>query len=337
MVVVGEEPVEPSRIGRLSDRSGEITFVTAAKLDGLESSAFDDIVYFGADPVTAERLFPKLAAGGLFSIVQCGRKFGRLVVSQVGRVHYGGIRVTGTSGDDPAAALASIPATPELRPHETVAIIGAAGPMGTMHVIRCLCQGVPDVTVLAGDLNPERLAILARLAEPQAREHGVGLRLYDPSSERVSSYTYAVLLVPRAELVADAIRDAAPGAIINVFAGIPAETTIALDLDSYIEKRCYLVGTSGSTLDDMKAMLAKVVAHRLDTALSVAAVAGLDGVVDGIRAVEHNSLPGKIVVYPACKGLGLTPLAELRSWLPLNGDHWSRNAEEALLGRFSEP
>ena len=44
---------------------------------------------------------------------------------------------------DPAAAMAAIPATAEIRPGDKINIIGAAGPMGTMHVIRDLCQGVP--------------------------------------------------------------------------------------------------------------------------------------------------------------------------------------------------
>lgn len=335
MLVVGERSVEPGRIAHLQDRPRETIFTTADALSGLEHDAFDDVVYFGASPETVERLFPRLSAGGLLTIVQCGGTFGRPVLCAVGRVHYGGIRMIGTTGDDPAVALASIPSTPELRADETINIIGAAGPMGTMHVIRCLSHGHPGVTVLAGDPNRERLAVLARLAEPLARASGVGLRLYDPSGEQVSSFSYVVVLAPVAALVTDAVSDAACGAIINIFAGIPAETTAPIDLDRYIEQRCYLVGTSGSTLADMKAVLARVVERELDTALSVAAVSGLDGAIDGIRAVEHNLFPGKIVVYPACKGLALTPLEELSS-LPLDDGHWSKRAEDALLARFVE-
>ena len=100
--------------------------------------------------------------------MQGGGKFGRAVVSQVGRVHYGGIRVVGTAGTDAASGMAGIPATAEIRPNDKINIIGAAGPMGTMHVIRDLCQGVAGVTVFAGDLSDERLAVLRKLAEPLA-------------------------------------------------------------------------------------------------------------------------------------------------------------------------
>ena len=49
-----------------------------------------------------------------------------------------------------------------------------------------------------------------------------------------------------------------------------------MDLDGYIDKRCYFVGTSGSTLVDMKVRASrKLTRRKLDTNLSVAAVAGL--------------------------------------------------------------
>ena len=82
-------------------------------------------------------------------------------------------------------------------------------------------------------------------------------------------------MAPVPALVAQAVQAAAPGGIINIFAGIPADKTAELDLDAYIEKQLYFIGTSGSTLDDMKQVLAKVVSRQLDTNLSVAAVSGL--------------------------------------------------------------
>src|SRR5581483_9121269 len=252
------------------------------------------------------------APGGLLVIIQGGKKFGRPVVTAVGRVHYGGIRITGTTGNDPAAALAAIPATAEIRPNDKINIIGAAGPMGTMHVIRDLCQGVAGVTVYAGDLNDERLEALRKLAEPLAQKNKVTLRPYNPSKDKLDDkFNYVVLMAPVPALVAQAVKDAAPNAIINIFAGIPADKSGEVDLDMYIEKHCYFIGTSGSTLDDMKAVLKKVATRALDTNLSVAAISGLDGAVDGIRAVEKNLMPGKIIVYPFARGLKLTALTEV--------------------------
>lgn len=332
LLVVGETPVDPARVQQLEGRPANATFVTADQVAGLKDAAYDDVIYFGANAQTVQQLFPKVAVSGLLNIVQCGQKFGRPVVSQVGRVHYGGIRLIGTAGSDPAQAMRYIPPTAEIRPYNKINIIGAGGPMGTMHVIRDLCQGVPGVTVYAGDLSDERLAVLQKLAEPVARKHGLTLRPYNPGKERLTEpFDYIVLMAPVPALVVQAIPSAARGGIINIFAGIPANVTAELDLDAYIEKELYFIGTSGSTLEDMKLVLSKVVSRQLDTNLSVAAVAGLEGAIDGIRAVEKNLMPGKIIVYPACKGLRLTALTELEGRLPLDNGRWTREAEAALV------
>ncbi len=131
----------------------------------------------------------------------------------VGRVHYGGIRIIGTTGSNVADALAAIPATAEIRPNDKINIIGAAGPMGTMHVIRDLCQGVPGVTIFAGDLSDERLAALRKLAEPLAQKNKLTLKTYNPSKDKLTEkFNYIVLMAPVPALVAQAVKDAAPQA-----------------------------------------------------------------------------------------------------------------------------
>ena len=160
---------------------------------------------------------------------------------------------------------------------------------------------------------------------------------YNPSKDKLAEkFNYIVLMAPVPALVVQAIASAANRAILNIFAGIPANVTAEIDLDQYIAKQLYFMGTSGSVLEDMKQVLAKVIARQLDTNLSVAAVSGLDGAIDGIRAVEKNLMPGKILVYPSCHGLKLTPLTELGGKVPLENGHWNRQAEEALGGQFKK-
>ena len=142
-------------------------------------------------------------------------------------------------------------------------------------------------------------------------------------------------------MVATAVHDAAERGLINIFAGIPATVTGEIDLDTYIEKRLYFIGTSGSTLDDMKRMLAKVEAGRLDTNVSVAAISGLEGATEGIRAVENRSIAGKIIVYPACRNLGLIRLEEMNEKMPdvgklFNDGLWTREAEQKLLETYKD-
>jgi len=335
LLVVGETDVKPAQLTNLFARYGKpakITWKTSAGIEELPDAAFDDVVYFGANADTVARLFPKVGVRGLLNIVRGGVRFGKLVLSQIGRVHYGAIRVVGTTGTDPADSMGYIPATAEIRPNDKINIIGAAGPMGTMHVIRDLCQGVPDVTVFAGDLSEDRLGMLRKLATPLAQKHHVTLRTYNPAKDKLTEqFDYIVLMAPVPALVVQSVAAAATRGIINIFAGIAANVSAEIDLDSYISKQLYFIGTSGSTLDDMKLVLKKVVSRQLDTNLSVAAVSGLEGAIEGIRAVEKNLIPGKILVYPCCHGLKLTPLPELSGTLPLTDGLWNKQAEEALV------
>jgi threonine dehydrogenase-like Zn-dependent dehydrogenase len=358
MLIVAESEPDAAALRRFlesSPRPAAITWASArpvpaglpapveavAALDAAPAGAFDDVLYFGHDPATAEAIFSRAALNAMLLFMTGGRAFGRPVEIALGAVHYRGHRLAGTTGNDPAAAAATIPETGEIRRGERVQVVGAGGPMGVMHVIRDLCQGVPGVTVYAADLSDERLAALDGLARPAARENGVDYRSYNPKTTTPAvDFGYIVIMAPVPALVAAAVRQAAPRGIVNIFAGIAVDKTGPIDLDAYCSKGLYFIGTSGSVMDDMRTVLAKVEQGRLDTNVSVAAVSGLDGAVEGIRAVEKQLVPGKIMVYPACRGLGLTPLSGLAAVAPeaaaaLRDGVWTMESERALLARFA--
>ena len=312
----------------------------AADIESLDDEAFDDVVYFGSNAETLEKLFIKVAAHGLINIVLCGGKFETEPQTAVGRVHYGGIRIIGTTGSDPAESMKTIPATGEIRKGDVIDVVGAGGPMGVMHVVRNICQGVEDVTVYAGDLDDERLAALSKFAKPMAEERNVGFFTYNPKTgQGPKGVDYSSLMAPVPALAAACVKNGGPKSIINIFAGIPATVYGPIDLNHYIENGMYFIGTSGSTLDDMKKVLAKVLSGQLDTNISVAAVSGLEASVEGIRAVENHAIPGKILVYPDCEGLGLTELSVLAEKHPsvveaLDNGVWTKAAEMKLLKEY---
>jgi threonine dehydrogenase-like Zn-dependent dehydrogenase len=314
-----------------------VAIETAVGISKLKDTGFDDVIYFGSDARAVEALFVKVAVGGFLNIVLCGGRFDKDVVTMVGRVHYGGIRIIGTPGNDPAESMKNIPETGEIRANDRINVVGAGGPMGVMHVIRNICQDVGAITICAGDVDQTRLDALEKIVVPLAEQNGVELTCYNPTKNEVAkAFSYTALMAPIPDLVSDSVRSAAPGGIINIFAGIPATVTAEIDLDTYIRKQLYFIGTSGSVLADMQRVLARVESGRLDTNVCVAAVTGLDGAVEGIRAVENRVIPGKIVVYPACKGLKLTGLEDLSTQYPkvaecLTGGRWSRQAEKILL------
>jgi len=315
----------------------EIRTIIPAEAANLPNESFDDIVYFGSDRATIETLNDKLAAGGIINLVLGGKRIGQPPSVGVGRVHYGGTRWIGTTGSDPAESYRNIPASGEVRAQDRVLVVGAGGPMGQMHVIRDVCSQAGGVSVVGTDLDDARLETLRKKAEPLAKANHVSLRLVNTQKAPLQEkFTYFALMAPVGALIANAIRDADEGALINIFAGIPAPTRHALDLDAYIEKRCYMFGTSGSTIEDMRIVLKKVEQDGFDTNTSIDAISGMAGAIDGIASVENRTLAGKIIVYPMLHDLGLVPLVELDKRFPtvaakLDGAKWTGAAEDELL------
>lgn len=311
--------------------------VVAAEVGALKDEGYDDIVYFGATPETIEVLNDKLAARATFNLVLGGKKIGRKVNIGVGRVHYGFTRWVGTTGFDAAESYRYIPANTEIRPNDTIVVIGAGGPMGQMHIIRNACSGIAGISQVGTDVDDARLASLAHKADPLAKASGTSLKLVNTNKTPLTDhFSYWALMAPVAALVDSAILGSKTGAIINIFAGIPAPVKHPLDMDVYVERKLYMFGTSGSTIEDMKIVLKKVESGQLDTNTSLDAVSGMAGATDGIKAIENRTLAGKIIVYPSLHSLPLTPLSELQTKFPtvaakLDRGQWTRAAEEELL------
>jgi len=318
------------------DSAGFATMGEAGLAD-LPRQGFDDIVYFGADPGRIELLQDCLAFGGLINVVTGGLRVGRPVALDIGRVHYDLTRWVGTAGASAIAGYAAIPSDGELRAGDRIAVVGAAGPMGLMHVARAASAGLAGSSITAIDIDDARLEHLGQVAGPIARSHAVELTLVNSRNGAVEpGFSYIALMVPAAALVGQTVALAGSGCRINVFAGFASGTRAEVDLDGYIERACYFLGTSGSRIPDMQAVLRKLESGELDTNISLDAVAGFEGVAEALTAVEGRTAAGKIMVYPSLPDLGLVRLSDMGERFPsvaaaLEGGRWTKAAEEELL------
>jgi threonine dehydrogenase-like Zn-dependent dehydrogenase len=336
ITVVAGEPGQRAQLAALVG-GGTAAFVVAPDASLLAAESFDDIVYFGADAARIEQLQGLLATGGVIDLVLGGIRIGRPVAVDVGRIHYDLTRWVGTPGRSAADGYAIAPADGELCAGDRVAVIGAAGPMGFMHVVRTASSALPGLSLTAVDIDDARLAHLADVAGPLAASRGIPAAFLNSRTTPLDpGFSYLAVMVPAPPLVSQAVDLAGPGARINVFAGFAAGTRAAIDLDAVLAKSAYLFGTSGSQIPDMQAVLAKLECGELDTNISVDAITGMEGVTDALAAVEARTTGGKIVVYPALHDLGLVRLSELAARFPgvaaaLVDGRWTRAAEDALL------
>jgi len=84
----------------------------------------------------------KLAVGAIINVVLAGATIGAPVSVGVGRVHYEATRWIGTVGRSATESMRRSPTPGSLRAGDSVLAIGAAGPMGQMHILRSLSAGV---------------------------------------------------------------------------------------------------------------------------------------------------------------------------------------------------
>ena len=321
--------------------------ITVVEEDGTRQ--YDDIVVLGSDAELMERAFARLAKGGLFNVVSA-HAVPRRVQFDIGRLHYDNLGIVGTEVLDLSAAYR--PIRTQLKPGGLVWVLGAGGPMGHMHLQRALEIEPQPRKVVATNLHLHRLQAVEDQFAGTALKTGVQLvchsqesfpsaeahlaKLWEETGER--GFDDIAVMAPSTSAIEAAMDLLADDGVMNVFAGLPRGAMAMFDINAMVQRGVRFTGTSGSSIEDLHRMLFLTESHALSTNRSVAAVAGLEGVAEGLAAVAEGRFPGKVVIFPnLSKPLPLTPLEDLEDVLPSvaakldeNGN-WTIAAEEELL------
>lgn len=310
---------------------------------------YDDIVVLDNDPELIERTFARLAKGGLFNVVT-GEEVPRCVQLDIGRIHYDELGIVGAIDGDLSSGYR--PIRTQLKPGGLTWILGAGGPMGHMHLQRALeIEGSPR-KIVATNVHLHRMEAVQEKFAATADENNVDLvyhsqesfgsaeGLLDQLREDTGGYGFddIAVMAPSVSAIELAMDLMADNCVMNIFAGLPRGTMASFDMNDIVQRGVRFTGTSGSSIEDLAHMLNLTESHALVTNRSVTAVAGLEGVPEGLREVANGRFPGKVVVWPNLgKPLGLTTLEELEDVLPTvyakldeNGE-WTKEAEEEFL------
>jgi D-arabinose 1-dehydrogenase-like Zn-dependent alcohol dehydrogenase len=326
--------------------------VTASLDAAIAAGPFDDVIVLGRhDPATVARAGDAVGFRGTINLVS-DRPLDGPVEIDVGRLHYHYVAWLGTSGTDVAAAYGEDRNRAELRPGGVTVVVGAAGPMGQMHVERALAMANGPRLVVGVDLDADRLAAAKLKLAPVAAERGRELRIETLGRESGALATLArglsggagaddvIVTAPSPQAVASAAAAMAPDGMLVLFAGVPVGTRVALDLSPVFLHGAQYTGTSGSRIEDQALVMAKTVAGELEPRRALAAVGGIETAAEALQALVDGRFPGKIVVFPQLTGLPLTAVADLATdpeigpLLDSDGS-WTSAAEQALFARHS--
>jgi D-arabinose 1-dehydrogenase-like Zn-dependent alcohol dehydrogenase len=337
--VVIENGVTPDRYGELS----------AARTVG---AGFDDVIMLGPrSAIAVGEAARQVARRGTFNLVSDAPLDG-VVQVDVGRIHYDYIAFLGNPGPDAGVSYGEARNRCELRVGGVALFVGAAGPMGQMHIQRALELAAGPRLVIASDTNAVRLAALVARLGPLATARGrrlVPAGPDQPLGELVAQHSGGrgaddvVVSVPVAEVMGQAAAYMANDGMLVLFAGVPNGTYAPLDLGKVYGHGAQYTGTSGSALADQAIVVDKALGGKLSPARSVGAVGGLEAAVEGLRAMIDGRFSGKVLIFPQLRGLALTAVDELAHTDPeiaaaLGPDGlWTAAAEAVLFKKYWAP
>ncbi|MCE5321989.1 zinc-binding dehydrogenase [bacterium] len=333
--VIEIDKLQPEQVKALSqERTGD--------------KGFNDVIVLGTpSPELAEALSACLAHEAVMAIL-ADKPISRPLQVDVGRVHYDYIDYIGARSNKVSDAY-SRSRDSEFTPGGTAWFIGAAGPMGQMHVQRAAKMTNGPKKILCTDVDNARLNYLKSGVADAAKANGIEMVFLNPMEAGMDAQQKAidemtggkgfddvVVLAPVSALIAGAVKHLAEDGLMNIFAGVPRGTIATIDLSVTYLNGSRFVGSSGSRPQDMVDTLAYTESGELPARSSMAAVGGIDAMADGVMAVKTQKFPGKTVIFPHIK-LPLTALTDLDKVLPSvyaklkDGTFWTPEAEEELL------
>ena len=240
-----------------------------------------------------------------------------------------------------------------IRPNGKVAILAGCGPMGLVAIDIALHGDVKPSKLVVTDLNKDRLARAEKIFSPEkAAKDGIELIFTDASTpeqllalaEGGYDDVFVYAPVPAVVELADAILGF--DGCLNFFAG-PLDKKFSATFNFYNVHYAqhHVAGTSGSTTEDMRDIIRLIGEKRIDPAVMITHIGGIDAAID--TTVNLPQIPGgKKLIYTHID-LPLTAIedfeelgksdarfAQLDKLCKANNNLWCAEAEKYLLANF---
>lgn len=243
-----------------------------------------------------------------------------------------------------------------------LAIMAGAGPMGLGALTYALHRDVRPSMVVVTDVNQERLDRAAVLFPPEEiAKEGIELHFIntgnfdDPVAELRwitgdTGYDDVLCYAPVAAVVTQSSAILGRDGCLNFFAG-PTDKSFSASMNFYDVhyNSTHVMGTTGGNTADMIESLELTAAGRIDPAVMVTHIGGLDAAAD--TTLNLPKIPGGKKLIYTWLSMPLTALADLRKTGEEQKDErlirladivdahqglWCPEAEEYLLANFVE-
>ena len=235
-----------------------------------------------------------------------------------------------------------------------MAVLAGCGPMGLALIDYIINRDRKPKVLVVTDIDQARLNFAAAaLSVEEAAKNGVQLVYLNSGSPDATDkmmeisggtgYNDIFVFAPVAPLIEQADAMLTHDGCLNFFAG-PSDTAFAAKLNFYNVhyNATHIVGTSGGNTDDMMEALKMAAAGKLNPALLLTHIGGVDAVIDtvkrlpelpGAKKMIYNdiSMPLTAIADFAEKGKTDPLFAALAEICAGHGGFWSVEAEGYLL------
>ena len=244
--------------------------------------------------------------------------------------------------------------TMNIKEEGKVAILAGCGPMGLVAIDIALHGDIKPSLVVVSDIDEDRLRRAEQIYDPcEAKKHGIQLVFVNTTSKDEllnisggSGYDDVFVYAPVSSVVELGDSVLAFDGCLNFFAG-PIDKAFSAPVNFYNVHYAqhHYAGTSGSTPDDMKDIVRLIGENRIDPAVMVTHIGGMNAAIEATLNLPH--IPGgKKLIYTHVE-LPLTAISDfaelgnsderfaiLARLVEKNGGLWCAEAERYLLENF---
>ena len=245
-------------------------------------------------------------------------------------------------------------ATMNIKAGGKVAILAGCGPMGLVAIDIALHGDIKPSLVVVSDIDEERLRRAKEIYDPtEAEARGIRLVFVNTTEKDElmaisggDGYDDVFVYAPVDSVVTLGDAILAFDGCLNFFAG-PSDKTFSAPINFYNVHYAqhHYAGTSGSTPDDMRDIVRLIGEDRIDPAVMVTHIGGIDAAIDttlnlphikgGKKLIyTHINLPLTAIADFAALGESDDRFARLASLVAEHGGLWCAEAEQYLLESF---
>ena len=275
----------------------------------------------------------------------------QIVEVDIAKVHYGKVNWLGSDTKRLSDAFKKERQRHDLKENGRMLIMGGAGAMGRIHTARAIMNEKGPRQIVVAARSMRRLETLMDNFHKMAIQKGKKLQIISTNEHNWKEEMWhlcnregfddVVISAPGTEVVNNAVPFLRKDGMIVLFSGTKYGSYANLPLGYVASFGARINASSGTSVENEKAVLNKIENNQCDLNMNVMAIAGFNSIKKAILEVKKGRYPGKVIIYPQIDDLPIVEIEEIREfdkalYKALVQGEWSKQAERVLYIKYGK-